>query len=322
MGLERSKKLHAVAVVGLSLAGSAVAVWLARRWGLGALELGLFCLMYSLSMVGITVGFHRCFAHASFEASPWIRAALAICGSMACQGPLIYWVANHRIHHRFTDAPGDPHSPYVHGDKPLGKLRGLWHAHLGWTYSHELPDTVTYARDLMRSPTLRLLSRLYFVWLALGLALPALLGGLLTLSLQGAVRGLLWGGFVRVFVAYQLSLAIGSLAHSHGSRPFRIRGRSANNALLALPTFGEGWHQNHHAFPYSGVFGLEWWQVDVGALVLRVLAAFGWVWNIKVPPASAIAARSAAPEEAWALEGTPAERAARAAATSGTRLPQ
>lgn len=323
MRFEHSMRLHAVGVAVLSLAGSVVAVLLARRWGLGALELGLFCLMYSLSMVGITVGFHRCFAHGSFEATPWVRAALAICGSMACQGPIIYWVANHRIHHRFTDAPGDPHSPYFHGTTPLGKLRGLWHAHLGWTYNHEIPDTVTYARDLLRSPTTRLLSRLYLVWLGLGLVLPALLGGLLTLSLEGALRGLLWGGFVRIFVAYQMSLAIGSLAHSHGSRPFHIRGRSVNNALLALPTFGEGWHQNHHAFPYSGVFGLERWQVDPGALVLRGLAALGWVWNIKVPPASAIAARSAAPEEAWGTEATPAERAARAAAAvSATRLPQ
>lgn len=321
MTLERAKKLHAVGIVVLPLVGTVVALVLARRWGIGLLELGLFGLMYSLSMVGITVGFHRGFAHGSFEATPWVRAALAICGSMAGQGPLIYWVANHRLHHRHTDAPGDPHSPYFQGSRPLGKLRGLWHAHLGWTYSHEIPDTVATARDLLRSPTTRLLSRLYFVWLALGLLLPALLGGLLTLSLAGAVRGLLWGGFVRVFVAYQVSLAIGSIAHSHGSRPFQLRGHSANNALLALPTFGEGWHQNHHAFPYSGVFGLERWQPDLGALVLRLLAALGWVWNIKVPPASAIAARSATPEESWGTEMSPAERAARAAATSATTHP-
>ncbi|ADO73864.1 acyl-CoA desaturase [Stigmatella aurantiaca] len=314
MRLEHAKKLHAVGVIVLSLFGSIAAVLLALRWGAGLLEAGLFCLMYSLSMVGITVGYHRCFAHGAFEAPPWLRAALAICGSMACQGPVIYWVANHRAHHRFTDAPGDPHSPYFFGATPLGRLRGLWHSHLGWTYSHPIPDTVTYAKDLMRSPSTRRLSRLYFVWVGLGLVLPALLGGLLTFSLSGAVRGLLWGGFVRVFVAYQLSLAIGSIAHSQGQRPFHIRGLSANNALLALPTFGEGWHQNHHAFPYSGTFGLTWWQLDLGAVVLRGLSTLGWVWNIKVPPASAIAARRATPDEAWGMESTPAELAAQAAA--------
>ncbi len=322
MRLEQAKKLHAVAVIILSLGGTVAAGVLARRWGVGPLELGLLGLMYSLSMVGITVGFHRGFAHGAFEAAPWVRAALAIFGSMACQGPLIYWVANHRTHHRFTDAPGDPHSPYFHGSTPLRGLRGIWHAHIGWTYSHAIPDTVTYAKDLLRSSELRRLSGLYFVWVGLGLALPALLGGLLTLSLEGALRGLLWGGFVRIFVAYQISLAIGSLAHSHGSRPFRIRGQSANNALLALPTFGEGWHQNHHAFPYSGVFGLEWWQIDLGAMVLRALEVLGQVRNIKRPPESAISARLATPDTDWGMEESPAERAARHVASRNTSLPQ
>ncbi|WP_224361033.1 acyl-CoA desaturase [Hyalangium versicolor] len=322
MQLDRSKKLHAIGVVVLSLAGSVAALVTSLRWGIGPVEVGLFCLMYSLSMVGITVGFHRYFAHRSFEAAPWIQAALAVCGSMACQGPLIYWVANHRTHHRFTDVAGDPHSPYVHGDKPLGNLRGLWHAHLGWTYSHEIPDTVRYAKDLMRSPAIRLWSRFYFLWIGLGLVVPALLGGLLTWSFAGALQGLLWGGFARIFVAYQISLAIGSIAHSHGSRPFAIRGNSANNALLALPTFGEGWHQNHHAFPSSGVFGLEWWQLDPGAIVLRGLEGLGWVWNVKRPPASAIASRSAVPEEAWGSEEGSAERAARSVAAGEARLPR
>lgn len=322
MQLDRSKKLHALAVPILSLAGAVVALVTGLRWGVGPLEAGLFCLMYALGMIGITVGFHRHFAHRAFEAPRWIQAALAICGSMACQGPLIYWVANHRTHHRFTDVEGDPHSPYVHGGKPLSRLRGLWHAHLGWTYSHEIPDTVRYAKDLLRSPSVRSWSRLYFLWMGLGLALPALLGGLLTLSLTGALRGLLWGGFARIFVAYQVSLAIGSIAHSHGRRPFALRGHSANNALLALPTFGEGWHQNHHAFPSSGVFGLEWWQLDPGALVIRGLEVLGLAWNVRRPPASVIASRSAAPDEAWGTEETSADRAARSVAAGEARLPR
>jgi len=293
-------KLTTVAGFAVSFLGTVAAVVLAFRWGIGALELGLLALMYALTMTGVTVGYHRFFSHRSFEAHPAVAAALAICGGMAGLGPVIFWASNHRVHHRYTDAPGDPHSPYYWGDKKLGTLSGLWHSHMGWTYRHSVPDAITYSKDLLRSPLFRWLNSLYFVWLALGLALPALLGGLLTWSLEGALRGLLWGGFVRTFVVAQIGLAVGSICHSYGSRPFAIRGHATNNVLVALPTFGEGWHQNHHAFPASAIFGLNRWQVDVGAWVIRGLEALGWVWKVKVPTKEALENRRAGPdEEEW-----------------------
>ncbi len=290
-------KLYAVAGFTASLLGTGVALVLAFRWGIGALELGLLALMYSLTMAGMTVGYHRFFSHRSFEAHPAVITALAICGGMAAQGPLLYWAANHRAHHRFTDAPGDPHSPHYWGQRKLGKLSGFWHAHMAWIYRHEIPDSVGYSRDLLRSPLMRRLNSLYLLWVALGLVVPALLGALLTWSPEGALRGLLWGGFVRTFAVFQTGLALGSLCHSHGSRPFAIRGRAANNVLLALQSFGEGWHQNHHAFPASAIFGFERWQWDVGGWIIRGLEALGWVWKVKVPTREALEARRATPDE-------------------------
>jgi stearoyl-CoA desaturase (delta-9 desaturase) len=290
-------KLYAVAGFTASLAGTVVAVVLAFRWGVGALELGLMALMYSVTMMGMTVGYHRFFSHRSFEAHPAVITALAISGGMAAQGPVLYWASNHRIHHRYTDAPGDPHSPHYRGPQKLGTLSGLWHAHMAWIYRHGIPDAVAYSRDLLRSPLIRRLNSLYLVWVALGLALPALLGGLLTGSAEGALRGLLWGGFVRIFAVFQTGLALGSLCHSYGSRPFAIRGRAANNALLALQSFGEGWHQNHHAFPSSAIFSFEWWQVDLGAWLIRGLESLGWVWKVKMPTREALEARRARPDD-------------------------
>lgn len=290
-------KLYMLGGLTASFLATVAAVVLAFRWGVGALELSLMAVMYSVTMLGMTVGYHRFFSHRSFEARPGVIAALAICGGMAAHGPVLYWASNHRAHHRYTDAPGDPHSPHYRGEEKLGTLRGLWHAHMGWIYRHEVPDAVAYSRDLLRSPLIRRLNSLYPLWVALGLALPALVAGLLTGSLEGALRGLLWGGFVRMFAGFQNGLALGSICHSFGSRPFAIRGRAANNALLALPTFGEGWHQNHHAFPASAIFGFHWWQVDVGAWVIRGLEALGWVWKVKMPTKESIQSRLAVPDE-------------------------
>lgn len=305
-------KLYAVAGFTASLAGTVAAALLALRWGIGALELSLMAVMYSVTMLGMTVGYHRFFSHRSFEAHPGVIAALAICGGMAAQGPVIYWASHHRAHHRYTDAPGDPHSPHYWGEEKLGTLRGLWHAHMAWIYRHGIPDAVAYSRDLLRSPLIRRLNSLYLVWVALGLALPALVGGLITGSPEGALRGLLWGGFVRTFAVFQTGLAVGSICHSYGSRPFAIRGRAANNALIALQSFGEGWHQNHHAFPSSAIFGFHWWQVDVGAWAIRGLEALGWVWKVKVPTKETLQSRRAGPDEEDWWSALP-ERIAKAA---------
>ncbi len=295
-------KVYAVAGLALSFAATVFAFAFAPRYGLGAgaLEIVLFVVMYSVSMLGMTVGYHRFFSHRPFEAHPAVVAALGIAGGMAAQGPVIYWAANHRIHHRYTDAPGDVHSPHYRRDEPLGFWQGMWHAQMGWLYRHDVPDAVAYARDWLRSPLVRRLSSMYLVWVALGLFIPALVDGLVSHSLGGALRGLLWGGLVRAFVAYEVGLSLGSIGHYFGARPFRIRGNATNNPLLVLQTFGEGWHQNHHAFPSSAVFGFEWWQIDLGGLVIRALEVPGWIWNVKTPTKEAIRARRAEPdEEAW-----------------------
>lgn len=292
-------KIYAVGGLTLSFGATVFAFGFGGRYGLGAgpLEIGLFVLMYSISMLGMTVGYHRFFSHRPFEAHPAIVAALAIAGGMAAQGPVIYWAANHRIHHRYTDAPGDVHSPFFNGEQKLGFWQGMFHAQMGWLYRHDIPDAVTYARDWLRSPLVRRLNRMYLVWVALGLLIPATIDGLVSHSFTGALRGLLWGGLVRAFVAYEAGLSLGSLCHYFGGRPFRIRGNATNNPLLALPTFGEGWHHNHHAFPYAAYFDFKWWQIDLGAWLIRALAAPGWIWNVKVATKAAIDARRAEPDE-------------------------
>jgi stearoyl-CoA desaturase (delta-9 desaturase) len=297
-----ANKVYAVAGLVLSCAATVFAVGWASRYGLGAhaLEWVLFAVLYSISMLGMTVGYHRYFSHRPFEAHPAVVAGLGIAGGMAAQGPVIYWAANHRIHHRYTDAPGDVHSPHYLRDEKLGFWRGMWHAQMGWLYRHDIPDAVTYTRDWLRSPLVRRLNGMYLVWVALGLFLPALVDGLASWSLLGALRGLLWGGLVRAFVAYEMGLSLGTICHYFGSRPFRIRGRATNNALLAVQTFGEGWHQNHHAFPSSAMFNFEWWQLDLGGLLIRALELTGLVWNVKRPTKESIEARRAEPdEEGW-----------------------
>jgi stearoyl-CoA desaturase (delta-9 desaturase) len=262
--------------------GTVAALLRAREHGISPLEIALFILMYAAAMAGITVGYHRYFAHGAFKTSRPVTALFAICGSMAGQGPVVYWVSNHRMHHQFTDAPGDPHSPYFDGDRPLSGLAGFFHAHLGWTWRHKIPNTMQYAKDLLKDEWVRSVSERYLLWLALGLLLPAAVGGLVG-GAGGAVSGLLWGGFVRMFVGYQVALSIGSFAHTFGDRPWDIRGHSANNVWLALPTFGEGWHQNHHAHPTSAAFGLGRAQPDVGLWVIRALAALRLIWDGKAP---------------------------------------
>src|SRR5262249_30218909 len=271
--------------------GTFFALALLPRSGVGLVEVCILLSSYAATFVGITVGFHRLFAHKSFETRLGIRIVLGILGCMAAQGPLIYWVSNHRRHHVHSDYPGDPHSPHVHGEEKLDLLRGLWHAHVEWSFNQEIPNPARYARDLLRDPAICRVDRLYFLWVGLGLAIPGLLGGVLTLSAMGALKGLLWGGFVRTFLTHNFTFSINSICHVFGCLPFPTPERSTNNIWLAIPTLGESWHNNHHAFPNSAIFGLEWWQIDVGAWIVRVLKASGLAWDIKEPSARAVEVR-------------------------------
>ena len=269
-----------VMVLPLGLVG--LAAWL--TWG-GALrwsDLVVLAITYLLTGMGITVGFHRLLTHRSFKTSPALRGVLAAMGSAAVEGPVIEWVANHRKHHRFSDEPGDPHSPHVdHGSGWLGALRGLFHAHVGWIMGGDaLANEERYAKDLLADPVVRFVDRTFLLWVILGLAFPFGLGVVLTGSLVGGLTALLWGGAVRMFLLHHATFSINSLCHFFGRRSFATSDQSRNLLWLALPTLGESWHNNHHAFPTSARHGLRWWQLDPSAWTIAGLERVGLVWDV------------------------------------------
>jgi stearoyl-CoA desaturase (delta-9 desaturase) len=201
---------------------------------------------------------------------------------MAVEGPVLEWVATHRKHHRFSDHPGDPHSPHLdHAPGWRGALRGLGHAHVGWMFrGKDMANPARYAKDLLRDGDLRFISRTFPLWVAAGLALPFGLGVALTGSVTGGLTGMLWGGAVRVFLLHHATFSINSLCHSFGRRPFRTDDQSRNLAWLAPLAFGESWHNNHHAFPTSARHGLGRWQIDPGAWLITGLERCHLAWDV------------------------------------------
>ncbi|MEM6610978.1 MAG: acyl-CoA desaturase [Cyanobacteria bacterium P01_C01_bin.72] len=286
--------VHAWGILLIPIFGLLIAIAQVWFFGIGTMEIGLLVGMYALIYVGITVGFHRQFSHCSFKTNTPIRVILAVLGSMAAQGSVTYWVANHRRHHQYSDLPGDPHSPHLHGDGLAGHLRGLWHAQIGWMFAHEFTNPLLFAKNLLRDPIISRINRLYLWWIFLGLAIPAVIGGLLTHNLAGFLSGFLWGGLVRIFLGGQFTFFINSINHLYGSRPFNTREQSTNNIWIALPTLGEAWHNNHHAFPNSAKFGLQWWQIDLGYWVIRALEILGLAWDVQAPTARLIEAKKLA----------------------------
>ncbi|UTI66376.1 acyl-CoA desaturase [Paraconexibacter antarcticus] len=274
-------------ITALPVIAIGLAAWQAWGGALGYSDLVVFAVFYLCTSLGITVGFHRMLTHRAFEAKPWVRGMFAIFGSVAVEGPVVAWVADHRKHHAFSDQEGDPHSPHVdHGHGLKGALRGLLHAHVGWIFKHDQRALKTrYAPDLLADPVIAWVNRTFLLWVAAGLVLPFGLGWLLGGSLHTALTGLLWGGFVRMFLLHHVTYAINSLCHFFGSRPYDSGDHSRNLAWLAPFSMGESWHNNHHAFPTSAAHGLRWWQVDVSALVIRGMERLGLVWNVvRVPP--------------------------------------
>ncbi len=282
--LRTSQRIHAWAITLLPAAGTVAALALAVRHGVPHHAVGLLVVMYLITIAGITVGFHRCFTHRAFRASTPVRWLLGISGSMACQGPLTYWVSNHRRHHQFSDLPGDPHSPHQDGEKPLNGWRGFWHAHFGWAFDHELTNTLLFARDLQRDPVTRALNRFYYIWALAGLVIPGLIGLAITRTPGGFVDGVLWGGLMRIFLALHATNCVNSVTHLFGSRAFDTPEHSTNNGVVAFLTLGEGWHNNHHAFPGSAIFGHTRWQFDPGAWLICAMERLGWVSDVKRPP--------------------------------------
>jgi stearoyl-CoA desaturase (Delta-9 desaturase) len=283
---ERARKLErriTLATVLLPYLGLLAGIALFWRRGVNPLDLAVFAAMYSVTVLGIGMGFHRLIAHRAYQATPFLKTFLIIAGSMAAQGPIIFWTAVHRRHHSYSDRDGDPHSPHLHGEGAVEILKGLWHSHMGWLFNHELTDWGTYVRDLLHDRLVFKLNRLYFLWIGLGLLLPAAVEGLITMSWLGAARGFLWGGLIRVLVVHHSTWSINSVCHVFGSQPYHVKDHSTNNLVLAIPTFGESWHNNHHAFPSSAVHGLEWWQVDITGSMIKLCAMLGLASGVKIP---------------------------------------
>jgi stearoyl-CoA desaturase (delta-9 desaturase) len=269
-------------VTALPVVALGAAVWQTWDGLLRPSDLAVFLIVYVLTGLGITVGFHRLLTHRSFKAGPAVRAVLAILGSAAIEGPAISWVADHRKHHAFSDRPGDPHSPHVgHGGGWRGELRGLLHAHVGWLFKHDQRGArARYAPDLLADPVIRFVDRTFFVWVLAGLAAPFGLGVAIGGSVGAGLTGLLWGGAVRMLVLHHVTYSINSICHTFGRRGYRTGDESRNVFWLALPSLGESWHNNHHAFPTSAAHGLGRWQLDPSAMVIAALERCGLAWDV------------------------------------------
>lgn len=276
---EKIANLGAVVLPFVATAAAAILFW--NRLVTPA-DLVIAAVMYLVTAVGITVGFHRLLTHRSFQTPKPLEYLFAVLGSMAVQGPVISWVADHRKHHAHTDEDGDPHSPHVgHDGGVRGVFAGLWHAHTGWLMSTQgRADWKRYARDLYEDHGMRTISRQFVPLVLIGLAIPAIAGYLVSGTLAGAATGLLWGGLVRVFFVHHVTWSVNSVCHFFGSRRFATDDHSTNVFWLALPSLGESWHHNHHAFPRSAVHGLKRWELDPSALIIASLEKVGLAYNV------------------------------------------
>jgi stearoyl-CoA desaturase (delta-9 desaturase) len=287
------KRFQALIILILPILGTLAAIAsLGTPWSPGWIEIGLLLSLFSLSTLGIEAGFHRYFSHNAFQAHPALRAFLAIAGSTAGQGPPIYWAANHRRHHQYSDLPGDPHSPNLYLPGGRNRLKGLWHAHLGWIIDLELTNTVLFGKDLLRDSSLSKINRLYWFWLLLSVIVPAVIDGVLTHTWMAVALGFLWGGVVRICLVQHLIYAVNSICHVFGDRPFQSNDRATNNFWLAIPTFGASWHNNHHAFPNSAIIGFSWWQIDLSGIFISFLEKVGLVWDVKKITPKMLASRA------------------------------
>jgi len=273
---ERIANIIGVVVPFLGLIAAIVLLW--QSW-VDWIDLGILAGLYLVYGLGITVGYHRLLTHRAFKTYKPVEYGFAIVGSMALQGGVLDWVGDHRKHHAHADEEGDPHSPHVgHGEG----LSGLWHAHTGWLFeTHGQADWKKYARELYEDPGMRRINRFFPLLAALSLAIPAALGYVLHgFTLEGAVRGLVWGGLVRAFFLHHITWSINSVCHYFGRRRFDVDDQSTNVAWLALPSLGEAWHHNHHAFPRSAKHGLRRWEIDVSGLIIGAMERAGLAWNV------------------------------------------
>jgi stearoyl-CoA desaturase (delta-9 desaturase) len=280
-----------VAVPFVALLATGFVLW---GSGLSWTDLTLAVVFFAISGHGVTVGFHRYFTHGSFKANRPLRIALAIAGSLAIEGPVVRWVADHRRHHAYSDEDGDPHSPWRYGNSFRGLSKGLWHAHIGWLFDVEQTDQKRFAPDLLADPDIAKVNRA-FPWLVtVSLLLPALLGGLITWSWMGALTAYFWASVVRIGLLHHVTWSINSICHTWGERPFVTKDRSVNVWWLSILSMGESWHNLHHADPTCARHGVDKGQLDSSARLIRWFEQAGWARDVRWPKAERLAARRAA----------------------------
>jgi stearoyl-CoA desaturase (delta-9 desaturase) len=279
--MSRAVRITNILVVVLPFAAFIAA--LATLWNefVGPLDLAIGFGMYAITLLGVTIGFHRYLTHRAFRTSKPVEYILAILGSMAIEGPVVNWVADHRKHHAHTDQEGDPHSPHGYGPGVLGTVKGLWHAHVGWLWEdHGVAERTRYARDLIEDRGMRIINLSFGPLAAASLALPFFLGWAIGGTLHDGLTAFLWGGLVRVFLLHHITWSINSVCHFFGRRRFATTDQSTNVFWLALPSFGEAWHHNHHAFPRSAFHGLRKREIDVAGWVILAMEKVGLVWDV------------------------------------------
>jgi stearoyl-CoA desaturase (delta-9 desaturase) len=281
--MTRAHKAANLTAVALPPIGLVVAILLLWDKAIGPLELGLMLGLYVVTALGITLGYHRMFTHRAFESSRAFRAIIAVLGSMAVEGSVITWVADHRKHHAFTDQEGDPHSPHLAGPGLLGALRGLYHAHVGWLFETVgTAERERFAPDLLKDGVLRVVDKLFLLWAVLGFAIPFALGWIVGGGLGTALTAALWGGLIRMFLLHHVTWSINSVCHFFGRKRFDVEDESRNVFWLAPLSMGEAWHHNHHAFPTSAFHGLRFWErmADPTGLLIALFEKLGIVWNV------------------------------------------
>ena len=259
------------------------AVPLAWGWGLNWWDVALAAGWYLLTILGVTVGYHRYFTHGAFRAKRWLRITLAVVASMAVQGPIMHWVSDHRRHHAFADREGDPHSPWAFGTSPAALVRGFWHAHMGWVFERDLTNQERFVPDLLADSDMRLVHKLFGPLTVATFLLPGLMGWLITGTAWGAVTAFFWAGLVRVAFLHHVTWSVNSICHLVGERPFKSRDKAANFWPLAILSMGESWHNLHHADPTCARHGVQRGQIDISARVIWLFEKAGWAHHVRWP---------------------------------------
>jgi stearoyl-CoA desaturase (delta-9 desaturase) len=292
-GAARFEQVLLTLFAGVPILAVFAAIPVAWGWGLGWHDILIAFAFYAISGHGITIGFHRYFTHGAFKAKRGLRVALAVAGSLALQGPVIRWVADHRRHHAFSDKAGDPHSPWGYGSGSAALIKGMWHAHMGWLFDPEQTNQSRFAPDLLADRDIRVVNKLFGPLTAVTLLGPALIGGLWSMSFAGAVTAFFWAGLVRVALLHHVTWSVNSICHTFGKRPFRSRDQSRNVWWLAVPSMGESWHNLHHADPTSARHGVDRAQLDSSARVISVFEKLGWASDVRWPTAARLDAKRA-----------------------------